>query len=103
MDSGLAFASGIAFAGTSRVIPRFSRYAPGLDLETSRCALHALDAASGRVLGSLLWPEGNQIFAIDWAPRRSVSGLPFGARRRGGSKSSRDLFYSFELDGKAGP
>ncbi len=100
---GLAFASGIAFAGTSRVIPRFSRYAPGLDLETSRCALHALDAASGRVLGSLVWPEGNQIFAIDWAPRRSVSGLPFGARRRGGSKSSRDLFYSFELDGKAGP
>jgi len=100
---GLAFASGVAFAGTSRVIPRFSRYAPGLDLETSRCALHALDAASGKVLGSLVWPEGNQIFAIDWAPRRSVSGFPFGARRCSDSKTSRDLFYSFQLDGKAGP
>jgi uncharacterized protein (TIGR03032 family) len=99
---GLAFASGVAFAGTSRVIPRFARYAPGLDLETSRCALHALDARSGTILGSLDWPEGNQVFAIDWAPRRSVSGFPFGARRRSGSKASRDLFYSFELEGKAG-
>lgn len=100
---GLAFASGIAFAGTSRVIPRFSRYAPGLDPSTSRCALHALDARSGKVLGSLDWPEGNQIFAIDWAPRRSVSGFPFGARRRSESKASRELFYSFDLDGKARP
>lgn len=100
---GLAFASGIAFAGTSRVIPRFSRYAPGLDLDTSRCALYALDARTGKVLGSLDWPEGNQIFAVDWAPRRSVSGLPFGARRRSHSKTSRELFYSFQLDGKASP
>jgi len=100
---GLAFASGVAFAGTSRVIPRFSRYAPGVDLETSRCALHALDARSGKVLGSLDWPEGNQVFAIDWAPRRVVSGFPFGARRRSDSKTSRELFYSFQLDGKAGP
>jgi uncharacterized protein (TIGR03032 family) len=100
---GLAFASGVAFAGTSRVIPRFSQYAPGLDLETSRCALHALDARSGRVLGSLDWPEGNQIFAIDWAPRRSVSGFPFGARRRSESQAPKELFYSFHLDGKARP
>ena len=100
---GLAFASGVAFTGTSRVIPRFSQYAPGLDLEKSRCALHAFDIRSGKVLGSLDWPEGNQIFAIDWAPRRAVSGFPFGARRRSGSKTSRELFYSFQLDGKAGP
>ena len=99
---GLAFATGVAFAGTSRVIPRFSRYAPGLVLEKSRCAVQALDTRSGKVLGSLDWPEGNQIFAIDWAPRRSVSGFPFGARRRTDSKASRALFYSFRLDGKAG-
>jgi uncharacterized protein (TIGR03032 family) len=99
---GLAFASGIAFAGTSRVIPRFARYAPGLDLEASRCAIHAIDARSGRVLGSLDWPEGNQIFAIDWAPRRVVSGFPFGARRRSGGRAAKEFFYSFQIDGKAG-
>jgi uncharacterized protein (TIGR03032 family) len=98
---GLAFARGVALAGTSCVIPRFARYAPGLDLEKSRCALHALDTRSGKILGSLDWPEGNQIFAIDWAPRRMISGLPFGARRRSGSKASRDFFYTFQLDGKA--
>jgi uncharacterized protein (TIGR03032 family) len=100
---GLAFASGVAFAGTSRVIPRFSGYAPGLDLEQSRCAVHALDALSGEILGSLNWPEGNQIFAIDWAPRRLVTGFPFGRGRRSGSKASRAFFYSFQLDGKARP
>ncbi len=100
---GLAFLPGVAFAGTSRVIPRFSRYAPGLDPETSRCALHALDVRSGKVVGSLDWPAGNQIFAIDWAPRRAVSGFPFGARRRSSSKASKDFFYSFQIDGKASP
>ncbi len=100
---GLAFASGVAFAGTSRVIPRFSQYAPGVDLETSRCALHALDARSGKILGSLDWTGGNQIFAIEWASRRAVSGFPFGSRRRSDSRASKELFYSFQLDGKARP
>jgi len=100
---GLTFISDVAFAGTSRVIPRFSRYAPGLDLENARCALHALDARTGTILGSLYFSQGNQIFAIDWAPRRSVSGFPFGTRRRSGSKSSSELFYSFDLERKAGP
>jgi uncharacterized protein (TIGR03032 family) len=99
---GLAFASGIAFAGTSRVIPRFARYAPGLDLSASRCALHALEARSGKLLGSLDWPAGNQIFAIDWAPRLAVSGFPFGARRRSGGRAAQEFFYSFQIDGKAG-
>jgi uncharacterized protein (TIGR03032 family) len=96
---GLAFAGGFAFAGTSRVIPRFSRYAPGLDLEKSRCAIHAVEIQSGRVAGSLLWPGGNQIFAIDVAPRGEVSGFPFSARRRSDSSAAKRLFYAFQADG----
>jgi uncharacterized protein (TIGR03032 family) len=96
---GLAFAGGFAFAGTSRVIPRFSHYAPGLDLEKSQCAIHAIEIESGRVAGSILWPEGNQIFAIDLAPRGEVSGFPFSARRRGDSPASKRLFYAFQADG----
>ncbi|MGH9337142.1 MAG: DUF4915 domain-containing protein, partial [Vicinamibacteria bacterium] len=98
---GLAFADGVGFAGTSRVIPRYASYAPGLDPEKSRAAIHAFDARSGEVLGSLEWPDGNQIFAIDRAPRSRVSGFPFGARRRGDSEASKRLFYSFQRDGKA--
>jgi uncharacterized protein (TIGR03032 family) len=62
---GLCFYEGLAFVGTSRVIPRFRQYAPGLDVESSTCGVHAVDIQSGKVLGSLLWPRGNQIFALD--------------------------------------
>jgi uncharacterized protein (TIGR03032 family) len=92
---GLSFCRDIAFVGTSRVIPRFSQYAPGLDVERSRCALHAIDCSSGELLGSLTWPYGNQIFAIDWLERSQSMGLPaLGARGHAGRLS--DLFYSFD-------
>ncbi|MBV9409638.1 MAG: DUF4915 domain-containing protein [Candidatus Eremiobacteraeota bacterium] len=93
---GLGFAGGIAFVGTSRVIPRFAHYAPGLDLARSRCALHALDTASGNLLGSLTFPQGNQIFAIQPVPATWTDGLPFDTTRR--PHASRALFYAFALN-----
>jgi hypothetical protein len=90
---GLCFHQRIAFVGTSRVIPRFRQYAPGLDVERSRCAVHAVDTSSGRVLGSLTWPSGNQIFALDWLPREWSTGLPFERPRRGARE--RGIFYTF--------
>jgi uncharacterized protein (TIGR03032 family) len=92
---GLSFCRDVAFAGTSRVIPRFRQYAPGLDVERSRCAVHAIDCASGAVLGSLTWPFGNQIFAIDWLERSRSNGLPLTSARGGASRLDR-LFYSFD-------
>lgn len=53
---GLAFAGDTAFVGTSRVLPRFAQYAPGLDPARCRCGVHAIDARSGRMLTSLVWP-----------------------------------------------
>ena len=53
---GLCFYQDIAFVGTSRVIPRFRQYAPGLDVEASICGLHAVDTKSGKTRGSLIWP-----------------------------------------------
>lgn len=93
---GLCFHRGVAFVGTSRVIPRFRQYAPGLDVERSRCALHALDVASGAILGSLTWPYGNQIFAIDWIARSHCDGLPVPSGARGGLGRLERLFYSFD-------
>jgi uncharacterized protein (TIGR03032 family) len=92
---GLSFCKGVAFVGTSRVIPRFRQYAPGLDLERSRCALHAVDSSSGTLLGSLTWPYGNQIFAIDWLNRSQSAGLPVPSARAGTRRLNR-LFYSFD-------
>jgi uncharacterized protein (TIGR03032 family) len=91
---GLAFAGKIAFVGTSRVIPRFYRYAPGLELKSSVCGVHALDVRSGAVVGSLTWPEGNQIFGIETINNEVVDGFPFRPGIRS-TRRHRDLFYSF--------
>lgn len=74
---GLCFVKGTLFVGVSRVLPRFHAYAPGLDHRKSWCGIAALDPSNGRVLGRLQWPQGNQIFAIDWM--QGVQ-LPFGGQ-----------------------
>jgi uncharacterized protein (TIGR03032 family) len=91
---GLCVHGDVGFVGTSRVIPRFRQYAPGLDLDRSVCGVHAVDMKSGGVLGSLIWPTGNQIFAIEWMPRTLGTRLPFSPSRRG-LRDARRLFYAF--------
>ncbi len=93
---GLCFHEQIAFVGTSRVIPRFRQYAPGLDVDASICGVHAIDAKTGGVLGSLLWPAGNQIFAIDWVASSVTSGFPFAAGGKRQKAREKMLFYAFQ-------
>ncbi|HMV49380.1 MAG TPA: DUF4915 domain-containing protein [Blastocatellia bacterium] len=93
---GLCFHRRIAFVGTSRVIPRFRQYAPGLDVDSSVCGVHALELETGRVLGSLLWPAGNQIFALDWLPAQATSGFPFPVAGKRGTEREKMLFYAFQ-------
>lgn len=95
---GLCFVEGVAFVGTSRVIPRFRNYAPGLNLEESKCGVHAVDVVSGAMLGSLVWPAGNQVFAIDWLPSSVTCGFPFAVQSRRSLRRERNLFYAFTTD-----
>jgi uncharacterized protein (TIGR03032 family) len=90
---GLCFAGNVAIAGCSRVLPRFSQYAPGVDRRKSRCGLHAVDLKTGATLASLNWPAGNQIFAIGSVPSDAVAGFPFSASSR---RSSVPFFYSYQ-------
>jgi uncharacterized protein (TIGR03032 family) len=92
---GLCFVGGLAFVGTSRVIPRFRQYAPGLRIERAVCGVHAVDLTRGRVVGSVVWPWGNQIFACDWMPAAATGGFPFAARGRQSALRARRLFYAF--------
>lgn len=94
----LGAGAGVAFAGTSRVLPRFRRYAPGLDVERSVCAVHAVDAATGRALASVAWPAGNQVFGIDWLPRGRAGGLPCSGSGPRSKEAARRTFYSYRLD-----
>ena len=78
------------------MLPRFRQYAPGLRLDRAVCGVHAVDAESGRVLGSLIWPGGNQIFAVDWVERRVAEALPF---VMGASGPPLSLFYAYRPSG----
>jgi uncharacterized protein (TIGR03032 family) len=82
---GLYFHGNKIFVGTSRVIPRFRHYAPGLAPEKCATGVHILSLKSGDVLASLFWPNGNQIFAIEGMDRAWSHGFPFEypERRRG--------------------
>jgi uncharacterized protein (TIGR03032 family) len=79
---GLCVHGDIAFVGTSRVIPKYRVYAPGLDMDISVCGIHAIDLTTGLVIGGLVWPHGNQIFSIDLISNSVTSGLPFSSTRR---------------------
>jgi uncharacterized protein (TIGR03032 family) len=86
---GLAFHGDVALVGTSRVIPRFRSYAPGLDLDRSVCGVHAVDTRSGETVGSLVWPDGNQVFGVEAVPVALTSGFPRG--------DLRELYYNLPL------
>lgn len=94
---GLAFVGNTVFVATSRVIPRFSMYAPGLDVEAARCGLHALDLQSGHVLGSLYWPHGNQVFAVEPIPRSASRGLVTVLGDRRATEMERHLYYQYQV------
>ncbi len=93
---GLAFHEQYAFVGTSRVIPRFRQYAPGLDVDNSRCGVHIVDLDTGALLGSFFWDYGNQIFALELVPRQFTLGFPFEPERQ--VEREKQLFYAFTLD-----
>lgn len=92
---GLCVIGKLAVVGTSRIIPRFRAYAPGLDPEQCRCGLHAVDLSSGRVIANLTWPAGNQIFAVEAVPAAVADGLPFRYPRLQGAAAERTLFYAW--------
>ena len=92
---GLCAIGDLAIVGTSRIIPRFRAYAPGLEPDKCVCGLHAVDIKSGRVVASLVWPAGNQIFAIEAVPSRLIDRLPFDGLRRM-PDMEQTLFYAWQ-------
>ncbi|MGD0088345.1 MAG: DUF4915 domain-containing protein [Planctomycetota bacterium] len=89
---GLCFGKGVAFVGSSRVIPRFRHYAPGIDCDRSQTGIHALDLKTGRWLGSIVWPLGNQIFALALSGGICTPGFPFTAGKKN-DRQVQQLFF----------
>ena len=94
---GLLIRDGIAFVGTSRVLPRFARYAPGLSGRRCSCGVHAVELSSGRVLGALRFPAGNQIFAVEAIARDRSTGFAFDVAGPRDRAQDLSLFYAFDV------
>lgn len=95
---GLCFAGDIACVGTSRVIPRFRSYAPGLNVDRSECAVHIIDLDRAESAGSIRWPTGNQIFAIEAIPTAFSAGFAHTTSRSPGPRQLERLYYSFDVE-----
>jgi len=94
---GLAFCGNFAFVGSSRVIPRYRCYAPGLDAEKSECGVHALDTKTGKWLGCLVWPHGNQIFGLDYISSDATLGFAGWVDGKRESATVNDIYYAFDI------
>lgn len=96
---GLCFHERLAFVGLSRVLPRFQAYAPGLAGKDNVCGVAVIDINSGRELGALIWPWGNQIFALERVPAEWSGGFPFRCDRVPG-EAEKALFYAYLTTGE---
>ena len=90
---GLGFAGGFAFVGTSRVIPRFSAVRAGARRDEAVCGvLRRRDAHRQGASASIVWPIGNQIFAVELdrraTPRPAFRSATGRTTRRGWSGCS---------------
>ncbi len=93
---GLCFSGNHAVVGTSRVIPRFRQYAPGLKVENSVCGIHFVNLQNGQSEGSIQWATGNQIFAIEALPANIVDSLPYPYNHRlPSSRKVKEFFYAY--------
>jgi uncharacterized protein (TIGR03032 family) len=90
---GLFFHGHLAFVGTSRVIPKYRHYATGLDPDKCETAIHAVDMRRGAILGSMTWPAGNQIFAVEGIPAAVTTGFPFTSSSTTKGKRRVELFF----------
>ncbi len=90
---GLCFHEDIAFIGVSRIIQKYKVYAPGITHEIPRCGIVAFDTKSEKVVGSITFPFGNQIFAVEWLPSDVSSGFPH-TSIDGDSDSINNLYFS---------
>ena len=92
--AGSASRAGSRSSARRACFTRFKQYAPGLDPDRCVCGVHAIEIKSGKILGSLVWPNGNQVFAIEPVPAAWSAGLPVVAARRR-PEWERGLFYGF--------
>lgn len=91
---GLHFVENYAFVGTSRILPRYEHYAPGLDSKKSISAIFIIDMDKMEIVGRMNFPNGNQIFGIESMSKNITSGF-FNPNIINKPKTLKSIFYKF--------
>ncbi len=93
---GLCHHEGIVFIGVSKVLKRFENYAPGLLGKKPISAIFAFDLVSGKYVGHVEFPAGNQIFSIEVIDKQYFGGFVLKGLK---SKSTKiySTFYKFKI------
>jgi hypothetical protein len=92
---GLLIHKDIAFVGTSKVLERFSHYAPGIKDKEQACGIFAVSLKTGKVIGSVTWPYGNQIFGIDFLNSNKNIGFAYN-KAESSLQAHKDQFYKYK-------
>jgi uncharacterized protein (TIGR03032 family) len=74
---GLTKFKNYLFVGTSRVLPKFGHYAPGIISKIQNCGISIIEYNTGELLGSFEWSNGNQIFGIETISNDLFNGFPY--------------------------
>jgi hypothetical protein len=93
---GLCAVNNVAFVGVSKILPRFAHYAPGVDPSKAFCGIVAIDLRNGKTIGKMVWPNGNQVFGIDYLQSKQTKGFMFSTTNPS-SDEQKDLFYRTRL------
>ena len=72
---GLCFYRNIMFVGTSKVLEKYLHYAPGLKNDKTSCGIFAIDTDTSKIIGSIKFPYGNQVFGIEYISKSVTSGF----------------------------
>jgi uncharacterized protein (TIGR03032 family) len=83
------------FIGLSKVLPAYAHYAPGLKKNSDTCGIIVMDIRNSQIVGSLVWPFGNQIFSIDWISRNKAEGFLY-KEARPSTAQEKSAFYRFK-------
>jgi uncharacterized protein (TIGR03032 family) len=81
---GLCFKERYMFVGISRILPRFRNYAPGITSENQTCSVAVVDTSKNKIVASIQFPYGNQIFDLAVIPGEVTAGFPFRSTRKAG-------------------
>ncbi len=92
---GLHFVDKYAFVGTSRVLPRFEHYAPGLQNQKSETGIIIINTETFEVEGKIIFKNGNQIFGIESMSKNPKTRL-FNIGEISRIKHLNSIFYQYK-------